>query len=144
MGCGAAKATPKQEMTRILAAKSEARGQRKVTQRDHALSTLPVICEEQGRPMAKTIRIGILGDYHPEFHSHPATNAAIEHAAARLEIEAEVRWLPTPTLAEPAGEEAMARCDGLWASPGSPYKSFLGMLRGIGFARTRKWPFVGT
>lgn len=34
--------------------------------------------------------------------------------------------------------------DGLWASPGSPYKSMEGMLQGIEFARRRDWPFLGT
>jgi CTP synthase (UTP-ammonia lyase) len=34
--------------------------------------------------------------------------------------------------------------DGIWAAPGSPYKSFDGMLKGIEFARTRDWPFLGT
>ncbi len=89
-------------------------------------------------------RVGILGDFNPKFLSHPATNASVEHAAARLGLGFEATWLPTPSLTEPAGEEALVRCDGLWASPGSPYKSFEGMLRGIEFARTRNWPFVGT
>jgi hypothetical protein len=60
------------------------------------------------------------------------------------EFQVETRWLPTPTLLEPSGERAMEACDGLWASPGSPYASFDGMLRGIEFARSRNWPFVGT
>ena len=34
--------------------------------------------------------------------------------------------------------------DGLWASPGSPYKSFDGMLKGIEFARVHDRPFLGT
>jgi len=92
----------------------------------------------------RAIRIGVLGDFNPAFRSHCATNAAIEHAAARLSLRTETLWIPTPSLLEPGGEATMASCDGLWASPGSPYKSFDGMLRGIEFARTRNWPFVGT
>ena len=34
--------------------------------------------------------------------------------------------------------------DGLWASPGSPYKSFDGMLKGIEYARVNDRPFLGT
>jgi CTP synthase (UTP-ammonia lyase) len=94
--------------------------------------------------MNRTIRVGILGDFDPQSYAHRATNAAIEHAAARLGIRAEAEWLATPSLESELGEAAMARCDGLLASPGSPYKSFDGMLRGIEFARTRDWPFVGT
>jgi hypothetical protein len=51
------------------------------------------------------MRVGVIGDFEPAYHSHFATNAA---------------------------------------SPGSPYANFSGMLRGIEFARTRDWPFVGT
>lgn len=36
------------------------------------------------------------------------------------------------------------RATTLWAAPGSPYKSFDGMLKGIEFARSRDWPFLGT
>jgi CTP synthase (UTP-ammonia lyase) len=47
-------------------------------------------------------------------------------------------------LLEPNAEDVLAQYDALWASPGSPYKSMAGMLRGIEFARTRGWPFVAT
>jgi len=77
-------------------------------------------------------------------HSHFATNAALYDAATKLKAPLEVRWLPTPSLEGPAAEKILRRWDGLIASPGSPYKSFIGMLRGIEFARTRDWPFVGT
>jgi CTP synthase (UTP-ammonia lyase) len=40
--------------------------------------------------------------------------------------------------------KTLSQWDGLIAAPGSPYKSFNGMLRGIAFARTQDWPFTGT
>jgi CTP synthase (UTP-ammonia lyase) len=89
-------------------------------------------------------RIGIIGDFEPTFHSHFATNAALYDAAAALKMPLEIRWLPTPALEGADAETSLGRWDGLVASPGSPYKSFDGMLRGIEFARTRNWPFVGT
>ena len=90
------------------------------------------------------IRIGVIGDFEPAFHSHFATNAALYDAAAPLKIPLELRWLPTQSLEARGGERILRRWDGLVASPGSPYKSFSGMLRGIEFARTHDWPFVGT
>jgi CTP synthase (UTP-ammonia lyase) len=90
------------------------------------------------------IRIGIIGDFEPAYHSHFATNAALYDAATRLKTSVELRWLPTPSLEAAGAEKSLRRCDGLIASPGSPYQSFSGMLRGIRFARTRDWPFVGT
>ena len=54
------------------------------------------------------------------------------------------RSLATPSLLEGNAPAVLNSCDGLWASPGSPYKSFDGMLRGIEFARIHNRPFLGT
>ncbi len=94
--------------------------------------------------MSHVVRVGILGDFNPEFRSHHATDRALQHAAASLDLSLESQWIPTPSLCEPAGLAALEDFDGLWASPGSPYKSMQGMLRGIQFARERGWPFLGT
>jgi CTP synthase (UTP-ammonia lyase) len=94
--------------------------------------------------VADTVRIGILGDFNPEFRSHHATNDALQHAAAKLKLTVESEWLPTPSLVDPGAQKVLESFDGLWASAGSPYKSMEGMLKGIEFARRRDWPFLGT
>lgn len=94
--------------------------------------------------MASALRIGIIGDFEPTYHSHFATNAALYDAAAELRVPLTLRWLPTPTLDHGDVRKILESWDGLVASPGSPYKSCSGMLRGIEFARTRDWPFTGT
>ena len=94
--------------------------------------------------MPEALRIGVIGDFEPSYHSHFATNAALYDAATALAIPLHLRWIPTPELEEASGDRTLAACDALIASPGSPYRSFRGMLRGIEFARTRNWPFVGT
>ena len=94
--------------------------------------------------MSDAVRIGILGDFNPDFPSHHATTDALQHAARKLKIPVESEWVPTPSLADGSGEKKLEGFDGLWAAPGSPYKSFDGMLNGIGFARRRDWPFLGT
>jgi CTP synthase (UTP-ammonia lyase) len=90
------------------------------------------------------VQIGIFGDYDPNSPTLPAIAKSIQHAATELKISAEVTWLPTDSLLDPALDSKLEAFDGLWAAPGSPYKSFNGMLRGIEFARRRDWPFVGT
>ena len=90
------------------------------------------------------LRIGVIGDFDPGFLSHFATNAAFYDAAAKLGSRLELRWLPTPSLDGASPESCLGDWDGLVASPGSPYKSFTGMLRGIEFARTHNRPFYGT
>jgi CTP synthase (UTP-ammonia lyase) len=94
--------------------------------------------------MSSSVKIGIIGDFNPEYRSHRAINDSIGHAAPGLEIQTEFRWVATTSLLDEASIERLEEFDGLWASSGSPYKSFQGMLNGIEFARSRDWPFVGT
>lgn len=94
--------------------------------------------------VTEPIRIGILGDFNPEFRSHHATNDSLQHAARKLGITVESVWLATPSLLEPNAAGILESFDGLWASAGSPYKSFDGMLKGIEFARVHDWPFLAT
>jgi CTP synthase (UTP-ammonia lyase) len=94
--------------------------------------------------LTEPVRIGILGDFNPEFRSHHATNDSLQHVARKLEIQVESAWVPTPALLEPGADALLDSFDGLWASPGSPYKSFDGMLKGIEFARVHDRPFLAT
>ncbi len=93
---------------------------------------------------AKPIRIGILGDFNPEYHSHHATNESLQHAARGVGRQVESEWVPTPSLLDTGVEKTLARFDALWISPGSPYKSMEGMLAGIQHARMGNWPFIAT
>lgn len=94
--------------------------------------------------MPEPVRIGILGDFNPDFRSHHATTESLEHSAKKLDIEVESVWLPTPSLLAPDAPKTLETFDGLWAAPGSPYQSFDGMLKGIEFARKHDWPFLAT
>ena len=94
--------------------------------------------------MREPVHIGILGDYDPASPTLPAVQASLEHAAAELGIVCQSTWLATDSLEVAGLDERLQAFDGLWAAPGSPYRSFQGMLRGIEFARRRNWPFVGT
>lgn len=94
--------------------------------------------------MTEPVRIGILGDFNPAFRSHHATNDSLQHAAQKLGYPVESEWLPTPSLLDPNRKPSLESFDGLWAAPGSPYKSFDGMLKGIEFARAHDWPFLAT
>jgi CTP synthase (UTP-ammonia lyase) len=94
--------------------------------------------------VSDAIRIGILGDFNPDFRSHHATNDSLQHAARKLDLQVESKWVPTPSLTAANAEKILEGFDGLLASPGSPYKNSDGMIRGIEFARRRDWPFLGT
>jgi len=94
--------------------------------------------------MARTIRVGIIGDYNPDLRFHAATNEALRHAAKALRVELDFNWLATQQLETKSEQKTLERFDALWCSPGSPYRSMNGALQGIRFARERGWPFIGT
>ena len=94
--------------------------------------------------MTDLVRIGILGDYDPKSPTLPAVEKSLQHAAAQLNMPVEGEWIATPSLLASDTQKKLESFDGLWAAPGSPYKSFDGMLKGIEFARRRDWPFLGT
>jgi CTP synthase (UTP-ammonia lyase) len=94
--------------------------------------------------MRQALRIALLGDFNREAHSHWATEAALFHAASWLGCEVEPRWFPTESLEDRDAQDRLAHFDGLWGAPGSPFRSFTGMLHGIEFARQRDWPYLGT
>lgn len=89
--------------------------------------------------MTNTIEIGIIGDYDPSNPAHVATNEGIAHAAEFLPSHTvSAIWLPTDQ------RHRFDDFQGLICSPGSPYKSLEGALRGIQCARETTIPFLGT
>lgn len=94
--------------------------------------------------MPTPLRIGIIGDFNPALPSHPPTNDAILHAADALALDVDLQWLGTERWTDPAALPELEAYDGLWAAPGSPYKSLEGALAAIRTARERGLPFTGT
>lgn len=94
--------------------------------------------------MRQALRVALLGDFDPQTPSHWATEAALFHASSWLSFDVEPRWFPTETVESCDAADRLAHFDGVWAVPRSPYRSFVGMLRGIEFARRHDVPFLGT
>lgn len=90
------------------------------------------------------IRIGIVGDYNPAFHTHPIITEALQHAATRLNATVAAQWVPTESVTAANAAELLSGFDGLWLAPGSPYRSMQGALETARFARERNWPFTGS
>jgi CTP synthase (UTP-ammonia lyase) len=90
--------------------------------------------------MDKRLRVGIVGDYDPDYISHDATGRALEAAGGRLGADVHYEWIAT----DAAGSSRLYDFDGLWAAPGSPYRSLEGALEAIRFARESNRPFLGT
>jgi len=89
------------------------------------------------------MKLAITGDFDPSKSSHLATNTAIEHAKNHLNLELQFDWIATDGIIEnlPA---ITANYNGFWIAPGSPYKSMLGALEIIKYARVNNIPILGT
>jgi CTP synthase (UTP-ammonia lyase) len=93
--------------------------------------------------VARRIVLGIVGDYDGSFPSHVRTNEAIEHAARALGLGVDAAWIPTAECDDDAARR-LAGCDGVWISPGSPYKSMDGALAAIRACRLGAVPLLAT
>jgi len=63
--------------------------------------------------VSESVRIGILGDFNPEFRSHHATNDSLQHAARKLQLKVESAWIPTASLLDPSALATLESSDGL-------------------------------
>jgi CTP synthase (UTP-ammonia lyase) len=93
--------------------------------------------------MPRKLSVGVMGDFNPRSETHAATNLAFSHAATRLGVSTDIEWIPTLALEENV-KEKLDRFDALLCAPGSPYRSMMGALNGIQFAREGDRPFLGT
>ncbi len=94
--------------------------------------------------MDQELKVGIIGDYDPHLRYHIATEEALRHAAAGLSVSLKSSWIPTQSMVEGSIAKTLQPFHALWCSPGSPYRSMDGALRGIRFAREKGLPFIGT
>jgi CTP synthase (UTP-ammonia lyase) len=90
------------------------------------------------------LRIAIVGDFDRGKPSHWATEAALFHAAAKVGVAVEPRWIGTPAIAADGAARHLTDVDGVWGAPGGPYASMAGMLRAIEHVRERDLAYLGT
>ncbi len=82
-------------------------------------------------------RIAVVGDFDPRNPTHAFTNASLEHVGLAFE------WIGTEAIGGDAASR-LARFQGVWIAPASPYRSMDGALAAIRYARERGVPLVGT
>jgi CTP synthase (UTP-ammonia lyase) len=87
--------------------------------------------------------IGIIGDYDAAYTGHRDTGEALDAAGGRAGVNLRYEWVATDAV-EAGGPSILEAYDGLWAAPGSPYRSMDGALAGIRSARENNRPFIGT
>jgi CTP synthase (UTP-ammonia lyase) len=84
--------------------------------------------------------VALLGEFTPTFKPHVATNAAIKHTCAALDLRVEGEWVSTQHI----DHSLFSRYAGIWVAPGSPYKNLERTLWAIKHARTNNIPCFGT
>ncbi len=94
--------------------------------------------------MHRTKSLAIVGDFNSGSRAHAATNNAIEHCSAALDLPIEHRWIGTGEVSRPEGIKQLEKFSGIWIAPGSPYRNMEGALSAIRLARERGIPLFGT
>jgi CTP synthase (UTP-ammonia lyase) len=89
----------------------------------------------------RRIGIGLVGDRDPSVPAHQAIPMALQLAANALDVDVDHEWVPTEEITQVS---RVARYDGLWCVPASPYRNMDGALLAIEFAREQQRPFLGT
>jgi len=89
------------------------------------------------------MRLAIIGDYDDSFKSHRATEEAIDHSSQKFGIRIAYDWVATDTI-EARWKAITGSYDAYWIAPGSPYKSMIGALKIIQYAREKGIPVLGT
>lgn len=91
--------------------------------------------------MQKTITIGLIGDYDESVTAHRAIPLALQLASETLQVDIQFEWVATEEI---TSVSRIARFDGLWCVPASPYRNMDGALLAIRHARSNAIPFLGT
>jgi len=81
--------------------------------------------------------MGLIGEFNEQNNAHHAIGAALSAAS---DGKVETTWVSTDSVSK----SALAEFDGLWCTPGMPYRSADGALSAISYARTHRIPFLGT
>jgi CTP synthase (UTP-ammonia lyase) len=91
--------------------------------------------------ISSKVTIGLIGDYNASVPAHQAIPVALQRATELSNIAVEFEWVPTE---EVVALSRIARFDGLWCVPASPYRSMAGALLAIRHAREAALPYLGT
>jgi CTP synthase (UTP-ammonia lyase) len=91
--------------------------------------------------MAMALSIGLVGDRDNTITAHRALPLALDLARQAEGVALQYEWIATDAI---DSTQRLCPFDALWCAPGSPYRSMVGALRAIRYARESRVPFLGT
>ncbi|MDY7105448.1 MAG: hypothetical protein S0880_30035 [Actinomycetota bacterium] len=92
-------------------------------------------------PSLTTARIALVGERSPAVRAHERIPGLLDALARRHRLHLDAYWIPTDVVGDGS---AVARFDGVWLVPGSPYRSEVGAVEAARAAREHDIPFLGT
>lgn len=90
------------------------------------------------------IKIALVGDYNEEVVAHGAIPQALRLSAGIIGAAVDPEWIPTNDLQAVEIGDVLANYQGIWITPGSPYRSMQGALNAIRHAREHCIPLIGS
>lgn len=90
----------------------------------------------------KRTRIALVGDFDENMHTHLALNESIDHCRPLLPFDLEAKWVPTEHCHALLSTSNLY--NGLWVTPGSPYRDEGNVLDVIQHARENNVPLLGS
>ena len=91
----------------------------------------------------KAINIAVVGKYVELKDSYVSVKEALMHAAGKLSLDLNVRWIESETLESNDAGVILEGIDGLIVPGGFGKRGIEGMITSITFARENKIPFLG-
>lgn len=88
----------------------------------------------------RTARVALIGDRSAHVRSHTRIPGLLDVLRERHGLALDAYWIPT----EEAAATDLARFDGIWLLPGSPYRDEAGALTAVRTAREHGIAFLGT
>ncbi|GGG69471.1 CTP synthase C-terminal region-related (seleno)protein [Paenibacillus radicis (ex Gao et al. 2016)] len=88
------------------------------------------------------MKIGVIGDFNPEYLSQQATSDALNHSIYTIGAQMEYDWIPTASIPEQL-DSIKETYKGFWIAPGIP-DSIDGVFQIIRYARENNVPLIGT
>lgn len=93
-------------------------------------------------PIARPARIALVGERSAEMQAHSRYAQLLAALRQRDRLVLDAYWLSTVDVAQ--SPEMLRRFDGVWLTPGSPYRSEIGALAAVRTAREHDIPFLAT
>jgi len=92
---------------------------------------------------SKEVKIAFVGKYLDLKESYKSLTEALVHAGANLDSRVSIKWVDSEKLEEEGAEKYLKDCDGILVPGGFGKRGIEGKIEAIGYARTKKIPFLG-